>query len=98
MSELRRRSLCCTCAHEADCITVRDVLTPIIHCELFECGQSECGPKDTLRVEPRTPAPEDTPTRQEPEGLMGLCVNCDKRFDCAIRCPEGGVWHCEEYC
>jgi hypothetical protein len=28
----------------------------------------------------------------------GLCSDCANREDCAWRMPEGGVWHCEEYC
>lgn len=98
MSELRRRSLCCTCDHEEDCITVREVVTPVIHCELFECAPVAPQAGVKLCVGTRATAPANTPPRQEPEGLMGLCVNCDNRFDCGIRCQEGGVWHCEEYC
>lgn len=98
MSELRSRSLCCTCAHEEDCITVRDIVTPVIHCELFECGPLGCQPSETLRVQTQAPTLGNAPAPQEPEGLMGLCVNCDNRIDCGIRCHEGGIWHCEEYC
>jgi len=28
----------------------------------------------------------------------GLCSDCQNREQCAWRIPEGGVWHCEEYC
>jgi len=28
----------------------------------------------------------------------GLCCDCQNREQCAWRIPEGGVWHCEEYC
>lgn len=28
----------------------------------------------------------------------GLCANCAKRTQCRLPQPEGGVWHCEDYC
>ncbi|KPJ66922.1 hypothetical protein AMJ44_07635 [candidate division WOR-1 bacterium DG_54_3] len=27
----------------------------------------------------------------------GLCRNCEKRENCMLPKPEGGVWRCEEY-
>lgn len=29
--------------------------------------------------------------------LRGLCVNCDRRYDCTYPKPPGGVWSCDEY-
>jgi len=34
----------------------------------------------------------------EPARSEGLCSDCASRKHCAWRTPEGGVWHCEEYC
>jgi NADH-quinone oxidoreductase subunit E len=28
----------------------------------------------------------------------GLCLNCANRETCTFPKPEGGVWHCDEYC
>ena len=38
----------------------------------------------------------DAETNRTPS--EGLCSDCENREDCAWRIPEGGVWHCEEYC
>jgi hypothetical protein len=29
--------------------------------------------------------------------FQGLCVNCDRRFDCTYPKPAGGVRSCDEY-
>jgi hypothetical protein len=29
--------------------------------------------------------------------VMGLCSNCNHRFNCQFSKAEGGVWNCEEY-
>jgi hypothetical protein len=29
--------------------------------------------------------------------LQGLCVNCDRRYDCTYPKPAGGVRSCDEY-
>ncbi len=38
------------------------------------------------------------PDEQTLAKYKGLCSNCDNRHDCMFPKPEGGVWHCEEYC
>lgn len=38
------------------------------------------------------------PGKHEPATYKGLCSNCDNREECVFPKPEGGVWHCEEYC
>lgn len=38
----------------------------------------------------------DTP--EENGRFGGLCRNCENRYTCKIRRPEGNIWHCEEYC
>lgn len=95
MSDVRRRSLCCTCMHEEACIKVREFVSPVIHCELFECEQPAVQPLIALRSE--TPRVATHDAVEEPSGLKGLCTNCDCRFDCCLPRLEGGVWHCEEY-
>ena len=97
MSETRRRSLCCTCKDEEICIKTREFLTPVIHCELFECEQLSNQPASALRAESSASIVSVRAAIEEPCGLQGLCTNCDCRFDCGLPRPEGGVWHCEEY-
>ena len=97
MSELRNRSLCCTCLHEEACLSVREMTTPVIHCELFEVEQPGDVRPRTMRAHTREVIETDSDVKEEPAGLMGLCINCDCRFDCRLPRPEAGVWHCEEY-
>ena len=36
--------------------------------------------------------------REPPTGtLRGLCVNCDRRYDCTYPKSPLGVWSCDEY-
>ena len=95
MSDVRSRSLCCTCMHEVACIRVREIFSPVIHCELFENEQTEV-PASTA-VSRENSKVNTGNAVEEPDGLRGLCVNCHYRFDCCLPRPEGGVWHCEEY-
>ena len=52
-----------------------------------ECGQATSPATDMAK----------SAGKAEPEGLKGLCVNCEERFDCGYPKSPGGVWHCAEY-
>lgn len=36
--------------------------------------------------------------KENNEEYTGLCAHCAKRDVCVLPRPNGGVWHCEEYC
>jgi hypothetical protein len=41
--------------------------------------------------------PDDPEDRREITRDMGLCKHCERRMTCRRPCPEGGVWHCDDY-
>jgi hypothetical protein len=84
--------LCQTCNHAADCGYVRSTGQPVIFCEEFSSETTRF--VEEVRVEAPAPTVEDMKLWDE---YKGLCVNCDQRETCAIRRPETGIWHCEEY-
>ncbi len=84
--------LCSTCNHARNCGYIRNTEQPVLFCEEFGCYVPPVAEELPVEVE--------APTLQELEDwdkYKGLCVNCENREDCAIRNPETGVWHCEEY-
>jgi len=83
--------LCTTCNHARNCSYIRNSSQPVVFCEEFECFTP---PVVEETVDAPAPTVEDMRTWDE---YKGLCVNCDMRETCAIRKPETGIWHCEEY-
>jgi hypothetical protein len=79
--------LCATCLHASDCVYATPDREPVLQCEFFEIE----GAANEVIDEPAKDV-EEAPT-----GLAGLCVNCERRADCTLPRPAGGVWHCEEY-
>lgn len=87
-----RRHLCSTCAHEPVCMYRRDLSRRVFECDDFWAASGEPlvrrGQRRALAV------PQDVQ-----RGVSeGLCRDCQNREQCVWRIPEGGVWHCEEYC
>jgi len=46
---------------------------------------------------PGDTVPDDPEDRREITRDMGLCKHCERRMTCRRPCPEGGVWHCDDY-
>jgi len=88
---VKPEGLCSTCNHARNCSYIRNSSQPVIFCEEFD---SFTPPIVEVAVEQPAPTIEDMKTWDE---YKGLCVNCDLRETCAIRKPETGIWHCEEY-
>jgi len=86
------RDLCSTCCYGSACMNRSTSDKRVFQCEEF-CAERRLPPTlQESRSKPRRKAPTDT-------GLLkGLCSDCENREHCALRMPEGGVWHCEEYC
>ena len=87
-------SLCSNCKHQGDCAFLLKACSPILECELYECGPSG---KPRLTVVNKTCAAAAT----HPEigdTLLGLCINCENLRGCNLPKPAAGVWMCEEYC
>ncbi|MHC4778968.1 MAG: hypothetical protein ACYTFG_10375 [Planctomycetota bacterium] len=86
------KGLCVNCTHLESCTFPGSGTGSLTHCEEFHCESGECAPASA----PKTNIAADSGV-SEPQGLKGLCVNCDERFGCSYQKPPEGVWHCAEY-
>jgi hypothetical protein len=84
--------LCRTCARASDCGYIRSPQEPVVFCEEFDSSMLPM----VEEAQSEAPAPTAADMQMWDE-YKGLCVNCDMRETCAIRKPETGIWHCEEY-
>lgn len=84
--------LCTTCNHARNCAYIRNTELPVLFCEEFDCYTPPAIEEEQIEA----PGPTAADMRLWDE-YKGLCVNCDQRETCAIRKPETGIWHCEEY-
>jgi hypothetical protein len=85
------RDLCCVCTYQSQCMYRGTPQQPKLCCELFDVDVP------SLAVNER----DDASIHSSGDAAFvkgGLCCNCGNRRHCAIRAPEGDVWHCEEYC
>ncbi len=92
------QGLCVTCVHSATCCFPRDAAEPVVHCEEFD-GHA---PAMSAELESRMRTVEVV--EEQPEQVKaaepqytGLCVNCEKRTNCAFAAGNTIIWHCEEY-
>ena len=93
MEQLIADSLCANCKHQSDCGYLLKASSPIIECELHECGLSS-KPRLVVVKKQVPEGPAEHPAADEP---LGLCMNCANFGICTLPKHEGGVWHCEEY-
>jgi len=93
MEQLVHASLCVNCRHLGDCIYLSKACSPILNCELYECGLSE---KPRLMVVKKTCTTAEAQLDSN-DALLGLCINCENLRSCNLPKPAGGVWMCEEY-
>lgn len=92
MSEnVEQNTMCSTCRHKPYCTNAKNAGGPILFCEEFELEDS--GAPESRDKVGRLYYYE----KQEPNGLMGLCSDCNKWRSCTFPKPEGGIWRCEEY-
>ena len=93
MEQLIQGSLCSNCKHQGDCAFLGKACSPILECELYECGLSD---KPRLMLVKKTCAPAEAQPESD-DALLGLCINCENLRGCNLPKPAGGVWMCEEY-
>ena len=86
------RHLSSTCAHGPVCMYRGDLNRRVFECDDF---LEASGGLLVRRGQRRVLAVPQEAHRGVSEGL---CSDCQNREQCAWRIPEGGVWHCEEYC
>jgi hypothetical protein len=87
--------LCSCCSSALACTFSKKPGRPVLQCEEFD-GISvsqvkieSASVKRGSRLAPHT---------QHLGNSMGLCASCENLNACTYPKPEGGVWHCEEYC
>ena len=93
MERLIKASLCANCKHQGDCMFLLKASSPIIECELHECGLSSRPRLTVVKQQVRS----DTKEEFAEDNLLGLCGNCDNLRECMLPKHPSGVWHCEEY-
>lgn len=91
-AQLLAASLCANCRLQSDCAFLAASTTPIVLCELYECGLAD---RPALRVLGRAPAAAAPESAEE--APLGLCATCEELAGCRLPRPAGGVWNCEEY-
>ena len=79
--------LCTTCINAENCKGASNRKSSMFFCEEFEVETLQ---GIRFNNEPHTPAPL-------PPVEPGICVNCALRFNCNVKKPESGIWHCEMY-
>lgn len=93
--------LCSTCRYVETCGFRRKPNKPVWFCEEFDgASDSVSEPAAGKKTISKPSQSQQTAAIEIVPGgkaLLGLCVNCDLRADCALPQPEGGVWHCNEY-
>jgi hypothetical protein len=93
------QGLCSTCEGAANCTFPRDPARPILHCDELDSYKPEIVTvKEAAEAEPSTTKAVSRAKKKEVGEYKGLCVNCENRATCTFPKPEGGVWHCDEYC
>ena len=86
------QGLCSTCNHLPACLHRLENGLVVWYCEEFDdYVPHKAKPRNVRQSVAVLPKPSGT------DGLMGLCVNCEKRDHCVHAKKVGGVWHCEEY-
>ncbi len=88
----RFTGICSTCNQAMECVQAIRAAQPILFCDMFDDRVEVSREKAVTKKTKEQVAPEASPQ------LKGLCVNCENRETCMFPKPEGGVWHCEEYC
>ena len=89
------RGLCSNCKHAPDCTYPRDPDHQVLQCEEYECAPATVAAASQVRPTVRLQANPGPDCSSE---VKGLCANCANFDSCTFPKPEGGVWHCEEYC
>ena len=86
---MKSKSICASRKNEETCILLKDAKSPILHCEEFELVPTQMNQEQNNRAE----------TKEELSSTeyTGLCINCDNREECNIRCKTSVIWHCEKY-
>lgn len=94
--------LCSTCASFPNCTFCKDQIYPVMFCDEYREKETTVVPDSSEKKKAAGSKNLSDASvgnsSSETEKYNGLCVNCKLRGSCIFERPEGGVWHCEEYC
>lgn len=92
--------LCGDCVHAPTCTYLGSDRRRVFQCDEF----LPVTPVEALRQAGNPTGnpghnPGDNPAAAAAilNGRLGLCRSCAGWENCGYACPEGGVWHCDEY-
>lgn len=94
------RSICRTCNHQSECLSLRNSLksgTSVIHCEEFESSGIETARHSGKERPSASIPPTENACPVRPMEEKGLCSNCANNHGCAYPCFGSNVIYCEEY-
>jgi hypothetical protein len=89
------RGLCSTCKRASTCTFPRDPNRPVLQCDEFVGYEYTPDKKKSSSSDSESKV---TISDSAKSSYKGLCRLCEKRETCTYPKPEGGVWHCDEYC
>jgi hypothetical protein len=96
------QGLCTTCTCFPRCTFYKGQSYPVLYCDEFTdidpCRVPQNSEKAGAfhRISSSGQKEDDLSSEKGQPG--GLCVNCGLKESCLFMRPEGGIWHCEEYC
>ncbi len=85
--------ICATCNSIDNCIHRKDQNGHIFYCDEYNGIDTSENNESEIQG---TPIKHKNPIKKE-QVFKGLCINCQKRFECTYALTNGGVWHCNEY-
>ena len=91
--------ICITCNNAPYCRLSRDPDHPVWFCEMFNDYDPPANPSlQDKRPDKHTTDEIIKSIEKNDPKYKGLCSNCARRDTCKFPKPDGGVWHCSEYC
>ena len=94
-----RPGLCTTCNNASDCVYRSQRGFDATYCETYVCySMTVVGSDETDDTESNITSAKSTSRKKTQHLDRGLCSNCENCDKCHLPKPDGGVWHCEEYC
>lgn len=86
---MKSKGICNTCKHERTCILIQGEKSPIFNCEKYELVPTQTKQEQNSKIE----VTEEISLAD----YSGICINCDYRVECTLRCKTSVIWHCEEH-
>jgi len=92
-TSLEKSGLCFTCNNGSICVLREKRGFDAYYCETFDINASNGHGRIAQFVDEVKPLAKKADSK-----FLGLCSNCENCESCHLPKPDGGVWHCEEYC